>query len=499
MATFKFLDLFSGIGGFHYGLSKCGGQCVMASEIDVTAIETYKKNYGITPAGDISEINIHDIPSFDLLCAGFPCQSFSNVGQKGGLSDPRGALIYQVMRILKGCQPKAFLLENVKGLLSHDGGKTIKTIIEGLTDSFEIYCDMKQKVKSDDFEIPGYVMANDGKYYKYNMEIYNVYYCPNNIIIDNFEVKKYPKEKYIVLDYFVLDLKSGDVWSYDYAIDDSFKESMKDCGKPIVYNEGDYKKIIFYKEGKEPIIIILDRLNNIIGLENKNVKKIGNEFLACNKKLRMINLSNVEVIEKSFLENNEELKEINLPKVKSIGNNFLYSDKKLKNIYLPNVQTINDNFLYDNEELKELNLPSVIYIYDDFLYNNKTLNKIDLPKVKYISAGFLCSNEKLEELVLLNVQIVEKSFLFNNRKLRIIEMPNVEEIGAHFLHANETLKELALPNVKRIGKKFLYLNENLQKIYLPKVELIDFSFLEFNKKLKEIDLPNVDKIGSSFL
>ncbi len=134
MKSFTFLDLFSGIGGFHYGLSKCGGQCVMASEIDETAIETYKKNYGITPVGDISNIDTKDIPDFDLLCAGFPCQSFSNVGQKGGLEDPRGALIYQVMRILKDCQPKAFLLENVKGLLSHDNGKTINKIIEGLSD-----------------------------------------------------------------------------------------------------------------------------------------------------------------------------------------------------------------------------------------------------------------------------------------------------------------------------------------------------------------------------
>ncbi len=131
--SFKFVDLFSGIGGFHYGLAKCGGECVMASEIDETAIKTYEANYHLSPRGDVSKIPVEEIPEFDLLCAGFPCQSFSNVGQKGGLDDPRGALIYQVMRILKGCQPRAFLLENVKGLLSHDKGNTIKTIIEGLT------------------------------------------------------------------------------------------------------------------------------------------------------------------------------------------------------------------------------------------------------------------------------------------------------------------------------------------------------------------------------
>lgn len=130
--SFRFIDLFSGIGGFHIGLSKCGGQCVMASEIDKTAILTYEKNFGMTPRGDICNIDADSIPSFDILCAGFPCQSFSNVGQRGGLEDPRGALVFQVVRLLKECQPRAFLLENVKGLLSHDKGKTIRTIISEL-------------------------------------------------------------------------------------------------------------------------------------------------------------------------------------------------------------------------------------------------------------------------------------------------------------------------------------------------------------------------------
>ena len=143
MPDFKFIDLFSGIGGFHYGLAQCGGKCVMASEIDPIAIETYKTNYGITPKGDISKIDIKDIPEFDLLCGGFPCQSFSNVGQKGGLDDPRGALIYQVIRLLKGCQPKAFLLENVKGLLSHNKGETFKLIIKELTKcGYKVYYDV---------------------------------------------------------------------------------------------------------------------------------------------------------------------------------------------------------------------------------------------------------------------------------------------------------------------------------------------------------------------
>lgn len=149
---FTFIDLFAGIGGFHYGLVNCGGKCVMASEIDKTAIMTYEKNYGIKPKGDIRGIQIGEIPRFDLLCAGFPCQSFSNVGKKGGLDDPRGALIYEVIRILRGCKPKAFILENVKGLTTHNKGKTFKFIVSQLKEcGYNVYYKI---LEAKDYGVP---------------------------------------------------------------------------------------------------------------------------------------------------------------------------------------------------------------------------------------------------------------------------------------------------------------------------------------------------------
>lgn len=137
---FKFIDLFSGIGGFHQGASWAGGKCVLASDIDKIANQTYKENYGIEPKGDIYEIKGEDIPDFDLLCAGFPCQAFSQVGQRKGLDDERGILIFQVIRILNEKQPKAFILENVKGLLSIQGGEIYKMIVEKLEDEgYKVY------------------------------------------------------------------------------------------------------------------------------------------------------------------------------------------------------------------------------------------------------------------------------------------------------------------------------------------------------------------------
>ncbi len=127
-SEFTFIDLFSGIGGFHYGLSKAGGKCVMASDIDPTACESYKRNFNLEPMGDIYKISSDSIPDFDVLCGGFPCQAFSNIGTKGGFDDPRGAVIFEVFRILSDKKPKAFILENVKGLLNHDKGQTFATI-----------------------------------------------------------------------------------------------------------------------------------------------------------------------------------------------------------------------------------------------------------------------------------------------------------------------------------------------------------------------------------
>jgi DNA (cytosine-5)-methyltransferase 1 len=137
---FKFIDLFSGIGGFHQGASWAGGVCVLASDIDKIANETYKKNYGIEPCGDIYDIKSSDIPDFDLLCAGFPCQAFSQVGQRKGFEDERGLLIFQVLRVLREKQPKAFILENVKGLLSIQGGQIYDLIVSKLKEvGYNVY------------------------------------------------------------------------------------------------------------------------------------------------------------------------------------------------------------------------------------------------------------------------------------------------------------------------------------------------------------------------
>ena len=131
---FTFIDLFAGIGGFRMAFQNLGGECVFSSEWDEQAKKTYYSNYGDVPFGDITkESTKNKIPKgFDILCAGFPCQAFSLAGKRRGFAETRGTLFFDVADILRRYQPKAFFLENVKGLAIHDKGKTLETILNTL-------------------------------------------------------------------------------------------------------------------------------------------------------------------------------------------------------------------------------------------------------------------------------------------------------------------------------------------------------------------------------
>ncbi|PSW91268.1 DNA cytosine methyltransferase [Photobacterium angustum] len=132
--SFKFIDLFAGIGGIRLGFESQGGQCVFSSEWDSHAQKTYEANFGECPHGDITKISPKDIPEHDILLGGFPCQAFSIIGKMNGFDDTRGTLFFNIAEILKLKKPKAFMLENVKQLKTHDKGNTFKVIIKTLED-----------------------------------------------------------------------------------------------------------------------------------------------------------------------------------------------------------------------------------------------------------------------------------------------------------------------------------------------------------------------------
>ena len=133
MVKLRFIDLFAGIGGMRMAFESAGMSCVFSSEWDQHSQRTYEANFNETPHGDITKISAADIPEFDVLLAGFPCQPFSSIGKRQGFDHPtQGTLFYDVVRILQHHKPSAFLLENVKGLVNHDEGRTWRVIQETL-------------------------------------------------------------------------------------------------------------------------------------------------------------------------------------------------------------------------------------------------------------------------------------------------------------------------------------------------------------------------------
>ena len=278
----------------------------------------------------------------------------------------------------------------------------LDNIILGLTESFSRYYGMTQAKLTNDFEIPGYVEASDEKYYKYSHEINNIYYCPNNIIIDNFRVKRLKQNK-LLIDYFILDLENKTISLYDYCLEDYFEESLKKINQIQITKEKEYKKIII-KTSEGDVILKIDKGNKIIEYQNNNIKEIGDNFFRYN----------------IFLEH------LWLPNVTSIGLKFLYYNQSLRLLDLPNVIKIGNVFLYCNKSLNHIELPKVVEIGNDFLSCNRSLNQLSLPKTKKIGDNFLTLNRSLNQIYLPKLKQIEESFLYNNKSLTQLELPSVK-------------------------------------------------------------------------
>lgn len=188
----RFIDLFAGIGGIRLGLEQAAHElgfdteCMMTSEIKPAAIKVLRQNHPQEAiCGDVTQIDTKDIPDFDILCAGFPCQAFSYAGKRMGFEDTRGTLFFEVARILRDKRPKGFILENVEGLVTHDGGKTFNVILETLHD---LHYKVSYKVlNSKDFGVPQerkriYIVGTNAG--KVNLEKFTLVHNPVETVLE---------------------------------------------------------------------------------------------------------------------------------------------------------------------------------------------------------------------------------------------------------------------------------------------------------------------------
>ncbi len=381
----------------------------------------------------------------------------------------------------------------------------LENIAEGLTYSFEKCLGIKQSNAQGDFEIPNYVRAADGKYYRYNFECNNIYYCPDNIIIDSFNEVSFPKEKYILFDVFLLDLVDKKLEKYDKSCYDGAEKIFSNIKSIKIENNGDTKGIYIICEDDIRVYFQLNKYNQIIsvvmdGVEiipsffllrsfsiksfsSKDTIKIGDYFLTKCENLEYIYLPKCEIIGNSFAYSSKLLKSINLPNVRKIGDEFLTCNEIIENIYMPNLQAVGNSFLYYNEKLKTLFLPNLERIGNYFMNENISLEKCDLPKLNKVGSSFLARNTCLKEFNAPNIMTIDSYFLRRNQELIYLYLPNIEEIKDDFLASNKRIRNLYIPTVKFIGNGFLYSNRDLiNNLYMPNLLSFEGNDLKVQNK-----------------
>lgn len=300
----------------------------------------------------------------------------------------------------------------------------LENIIGGLTKSFQNYFGydiIQEKNNYEDFltQQLSYTKDENGVFYRYNIKKNNISYCENNTIIDNGKkITKYQEnnERYLVIDYFIVDMKTKEIYLYDSKIKDSFIESIASLGKILkmeLNKKGNTRVLRIIFEDKE-IKITIDDKNNIIGYENNYVEKIEDNFLQYNKKLKNISINNAKEIKNNFLEYNQDLEEFTLSNVVSIADNFLEKNRILKRFEANNLISIGNNFCFENREMRYLSLPSVESILNSFMpYNNK-MKEFDAVNAKVIGNHFMRSNKKLEKILIPSIKKIGFMFLVEN-------------------------------------------------------------------------------------
>lgn len=261
---YTYIDLFAGIGGMRLGFDQaCNelgyeSECVFTSEWDSKCQETYEINFGEKPDGDITEIvqnSIEKIKKHDVLMAGFPCQPFSNAGLRKGFNDTRGTVFHDIAQIIKYRKPKAFILENVKGLRSHDKGKTLGVILKVLQEDLGYFVPDPQVLNSKDFGLPqnrqrifivGFLKTNNFTF----PEPLNIKTKVSQILNSG-----RPPKKYII---------SQRLWDSHKARKNKNKKAGKGFGYSLKSPNDEYTNTIsarYYKDGAE---ILIKRKNHEI-------------------------------------------------------------------------------------------------------------------------------------------------------------------------------------------------------------------------------------------
>lgn len=356
-------------------------------------------------------------------------------------------------------------------------GNNLENIIPGLTNSFAKYYGMT-KSKDVNLSLPNYRQIN-GCFYRYNESFNDVYYCENNYIIDNDEViQTYAKnpERYIVMDYYIIDLMDKTISLYDERLKDSFPSSLGKIDS-FEIRKGDQSKFIIADSEDGTSYLTLNFNNQLIKADLLDVKEAGD----------------------NFMQHLESLEELIAPRLTKVGNNFLQRASSVNEIRLPILKEAGHNFLQDNVSVSAIDLPSLEEVGNNFISYNNMISYINLNALEKTGDNFLSSATYVTYGRFKKLKETGDNALRSLCYIRLLDMPELEKVGDNFVMSGAESKNIFFPKLKEVGNNFFADNQRAINVYMPEVEKIGDNFLRYNTLLHEIDFPNLKEAGDNFL
>ena len=305
-------------------------------------------------------------------------------------------------------------------------GNDLDSINPGLKHAFEREYGLKIRpgLTNKDTMLPGYVLADDGKYYKFNYSFSHgkdrCCYCPDGRLIINGKVQQLDRERYIIADYFIIDLKEKKIELFPISgIDDSLVERFKNIKRIEIKKEKTTKnkEIKIVLDNDEEVIIRINKLGQIISYRDDYVKELKENFFIYSKKLMEASFANLERVGNNFLPCSFNLFQINLPKLKSAGNNFLAESDAIEEVSLPELETVGDDFLKNAWQLRKLNANNLKVIGDDALVLNRNLKSLNLNNLLQVGNNFMSVNQNLKQFYCPKLVQAGNNFLNKNKNL----------------------------------------------------------------------------------
>lgn len=369
----------------------------------------------------------------------------------------------------------------------------LDNIAPGLSDAFERqFCILSEKTKFTHNMGP-YILVN-GKLFRSNSEDDNIYYCANNVIIDNFEVKKFDKARYIVFENYIIDKKEKTIVKYNNTndpknSDDEFTKSFGKIKEVKELPKKDGREVIIIPENGEDIVLHINDNGELIEYTNNNITKVGDSFLWGFWALQKFTANHLESVGNNFLSYASELKSFVAPSLRNAGDNFLHFCNKLENLELLSLNSVGDDCLAHASRLKSFVAPNLKDAGSNFLYSGVELESLEFPNLERVGACFLVFPHKLKRFIAPKLKKVYHGFLENAQFLEEIDVSGLEEASTNCLMDAIRLKVFIAPKLRFVDTGFLTRALSLRKFIAPKLDVDAKEFLTEANNIEEYDCP----------